>query len=167
MHGEVPGTFPGRHVIYYKKHYCCIFFNLTLTNMLHVILKICLFYVLKVLEKRRTNVLKTSRKDVHRLMSLGHRQGVNVKVIIPILFCCIIFNLISPNVCLKYQRYSCFMSQCFWGNNQRRPIKAAKVMFGGWCSQDVSRMSILNIFYKTYFCLKVFNFSSPSMCVKY
>ena len=59
-------------------------------------------FIHKVLEKRPVDILKTYRKDVLRVTSLGRLRDVNFKPFIQMHFKCIIFNIISPNVCLKH-----------------------------------------------------------------
>ena len=65
--------------------------------MLHEILKKLLSYILKLLEKRPTNVLKTSRKDFRRLTTLGRSQVFNFVQTISLVLFSILFH-----VCLKY-----------------------------------------------------------------
>ena len=65
--------------------------------MLHEILKKLLSYILKRLEKRPTNVLKTSRKDFRRLTTLGRSQVFNFVQTISLVLFSILFH-----VCLKY-----------------------------------------------------------------
>ena len=64
--------------------------------MLREILKTKLLYIHTVLENRPVNVLKTSRKDVHRVMFLGRPEDVNFEPLAQMHFHCIISNLISP-----------------------------------------------------------------------
>ena len=78
--------------------------------------------IFKVLEKRPEDILKTFRKDVCRVTSLGTKD-VNFVTLVQMHFYCIIFSFIS------------------------RPEdvhKGPKVTSGGWSSRDVPRMSILN-----------------------
>ena len=79
-------------------------------------------------------------------------------------FCCIIFNFVLPNVCLKHHRVSCFIVLCFWRKVLEMSYKVPKVTLGGWCSPDVARTSILNISTK---CISVVTFSVLvyQMCV--
>ena len=65
--------------------------------MLHEILKKLLSYILKLLEKRPTNVLKTSRKDFRRLTTLVRSQVFNFVQTISLVLFSILFH-----VCLKY-----------------------------------------------------------------
>ena len=60
--------------------------------MLHEILKKLLSYILKRLEKRPTNVLKTSRKDFRRLTTLGRSQVVNFIQTISLVLFSILFH---------------------------------------------------------------------------
>ena len=73
-------------------------------NVLSEILKSQLLLILKVLDKRLVDILKTSSKDVRRVTSLERPQGASLEPHIQMYFNCIIFNFISPNMCLKHQR---------------------------------------------------------------
>ena len=64
-------------------------------------LKAFKFYVLTVLEKCPVDVPKTSRKDVCKVTSFGRPQEVNFELVVQVKFHGIIFNFISPNMCLK------------------------------------------------------------------
>ena len=97
------------------------------------------------MEKRPVETLKKSRKDVRRMTSLGRSQDINFEPLIQMHFSCIIFNFISPNVCLKHYRVRCFIVLGFWRNVLKTSYKGPKVTSGGWCSRDVPRASILNI----------------------
>ena len=59
-------------------------------------------FILKVLEKRPANVTKTSRKNVPRVISMGHPENANYEPLLQMQFHCIIFNSITQNVCLKH-----------------------------------------------------------------
>ena len=61
--------------------------------MLHEILKNLLSYILKLLEKRPTNVLKTSRKDFRRLTTLGRSQVFNFVQTISLVLFSILFHV--------------------------------------------------------------------------
>ena len=61
-------------------------------NMLHEILKNLLPYILKLLEERPTNVLKTSQKDFRRLATLGRSQVVNFEQTISLVLFSILFH---------------------------------------------------------------------------
>ena len=63
-------------------------------------------HILTVLESRPVDVLKASRKDVHRVTSLGRHQDFNFERLAEIFFQCIIFDFILPNICPKYQQVS-------------------------------------------------------------
>ena len=79
-----------------------LFFRSYSPNVLLEILKSKLLLILKVLKKRPVDILKTSRKGVRRVTSLKLPQEANSKPLVQMHFSCIIFNSISPNVCLKY-----------------------------------------------------------------
>ena len=104
-----------------------------------------MLFILTVQKKRPADVLKGSRKDVLRVTSWGHPQGVNFEPLVHMNFHCIIFNFILPNVCLKHRRISCFIVVGFWRNVPKTSYKGPKVTSGGQLSRDVPRTSILNI----------------------
>ena len=66
--------------------------------------------------KRPADNLKTFWKDIRRVTSLERPQDVNFVPLVQMRFYCIIFNFISPNVCLKHKRVSCFIVLGFWRN---------------------------------------------------
>ena len=69
------------------------------------------------------DALKTSLKDVRRVMPLTCLQDVNFEFLVHIYFRCNIFNFVSPNVCLIHERVSCFIVLRFLGETfQRRLI---------------------------------------------
>ena len=81
-------------LLYYLRSYSPI--------VLRETLKSYLLLILKVLEKRSADILKTSRKGVRRVTSLGRTQDVNFELLVQMNFHCIIFNFISANACLKH-----------------------------------------------------------------
>ena len=109
------------------------------------------------MEKRPADIIKTSRKDVRRVKSSRRPQYVNFVPLVQMHFHCIIFNFISPDVCLK-QRVGSFIVLEVWRNGLKTPYKDPKVTPGRWRSRDVPGRT------KRNFCGNVFSFSSPK-CV--
>ena len=101
--------------------------------------------ILKVLEKRPADILKTSQKKDCRVTALGRPQEVNFEPLVQMHFHCIIVNFISSNVYQKHEKVSCFIVLGFWRNVLSMSYKGPKVTSGGWSYQDVSRTSLLSI----------------------
>ena len=90
------------------------------------------------------NVLRTSSKRSKK-MSVGWRPwDVNFESLVQMHFHCIIFNFISPNVCLKHKSVSCFIDLSFWRNVLNMSYKGAKMTSDRWRPRNVPRTSILN-----------------------
>ena len=70
------------------------------------------------------DVLKTSRKDVHMVTSLGRPQDLNFEPLI-------IFSLFSPNVCLNTEELCRFIVLRFAETSQRHPISVPKSRLEG------------------------------------
>ena len=72
------------------------------------------------------DVLRASQKDIYSVNSLGRPQDFNFEPLSQMRFHFIILNLISPNVCLKHQKDSCFIVLHFAAISQRDPINIIK-----------------------------------------
>ena len=153
-------VYPERHFwTYVTKHIAVLFFYLSSQNTLKV--KCCIF--LQILP----NVQRTSSKR-HEKKSVGWRRYDDPRMlilpIIQIQFRYIILNLTFANVGLKYS--FCILLR-FSGKFKKMSYKSPKVTSAMWCSWDVSRMSILNIFYRKHFCYMIFIFSLQNVCIKH
>ena len=146
--------------ICYKTHCCSIFLSF-FTKHVKLKVKCCIF--LQILP----NVQRTSSKR-HEKKSVGWRRYDDPRMlilpIIQIQFRYIILNLTFANVGLKYS--FCILLR-FSGKFKKMSYKSPKVTSAMWCSWDVSRMSILNIFYRKHFCYMIFIFSLQNVCIKH
>ena len=79
-------------------------------------------------------------------------------------FNCVVFNLISANMCLKQQKVNCFIAFSFWRNVQKTSYKGSKVTSSGWRSWDVPKTPILSISTKRISAV-IFSVLDHQMCV--
>ena len=94
-------------------------------NVSYEILKSQLLLILKVLEKRPADILKTYRKDVRRVTSLGRPHGVNFDPLEQMHFNCIFFNFTSTNL-FETIKSQLFYSFVFGETSYSRLIKVPK-----------------------------------------
>ena len=134
------------------------------SNALREILKSSLLLILKVLERRPSYTLKTSRKKDRRVTALGRPQEVNFEPLVQMHFHCIIFIFISSNMCQKHERVSCFIVLGFWRNVLSMFYKGPKVTSGGGSYRDVPRTSLLSINTKRI-SVVIFSVLVHQMCV--
>ena len=120
------------------------------------ILKCCIIFIICCIFLQIWRILKTSRKNAHRMTSLGSPVTSN-------------WNSRTNAFLMHYFRS--YFSKCapetlrsFRGNILKTSYKRPKVTSGGWSFQDVPRMSVLNISTK-WISVLIFQNLVNQMCV--